>query len=233
MRHLWAVWATLLFAPVASAAIPVPEAVTTPEAATAERADGTWISSTAISDEHGRTWVAGQFRPAQPVVGQPSQIIALTRLDAHGRPVLTRRFDGSSVLEGLSLSATSDGGVTLSGRFTDQVAFDKPVQAQVAVDVFVTRFDAAGTPEWTQRVGVPVDVEPVDEDGALRVVLVGGGWGEVHVDGRAVARAPLAARALDPGSHDVRVVNPYLGVDHVERVTVGPGETVTVRVPLP
>jgi hypothetical protein len=59
---------------------------------------------------------------------------------------------------------------------------------------------------------------------------VGGGWANVYVDGVKLEKtAPLRDVVLSEGSHEIRVENAALGVDHTETVDVGPGASITVR----
>ncbi|MCB9673691.1 MAG: serine/threonine protein kinase [Alphaproteobacteria bacterium] len=68
------------------------------------------------------------------------------------------------------------------------------------------------------------------QPGKLTVLLVGGGWANVFVDGAKLPKtAPLRDFELAPGPHEIRVSNEGLGIDHTESVTVGSGGTVTVR----
>jgi len=66
--------------------------------------------------------------------------------------------------------------------------------------------------------------------GKLTVLLVGGGWANVFVDGVKLPKtAPLRDVEISPGTHEIRVSNEGLGVDHIQSITVGSGAAVTVR----
>ncbi len=66
--------------------------------------------------------------------------------------------------------------------------------------------------------------------GSLGVVLAGASWADVYVDGRKQqAKAPFANLQLSAGSHEVRVVNEALGLDHTQTVTVAAGQKAVVR----
>lgn len=67
-------------------------------------------------------------------------------------------------------------------------------------------------------------------DGKLTVVLAGGGWANVYVDGTKLPKtAPLKDYPLSPGNHTVKVENAALGLSHTQSVSVSPGGTVTVK----
>jgi serine/threonine protein kinase len=77
---------------------------------------------------------------------------------------------------------------------------------------------------------VELTLEPAAVVGRLTVVLTGGGWGHVDVDGvRLDKTAPLRDWSLAPGTHTIRVHNEALQLDHMETVTVVSGQAVTVR----
>jgi serine/threonine protein kinase len=65
----------------------------------------------------------------------------------------------------------------------------------------------------------------------LSVVLVGGGWANVYVDGNKVPKtAPLKDFAVSPGKHQIRVENSGLGLEIVETHTFVAGQPTTVRI---
>ena len=67
--------------------------------------------------------------------------------------------------------------------------------------------------------------------GKLTVVLVGGGWAHVYVDGTKLPKtAPLRNVEIPAGTHEVRLVNEAAGLDKTETVTVEAGKAATVRV---
>ncbi|MEQ1564351.1 MAG: serine/threonine-protein kinase [Myxococcota bacterium] len=71
----------------------------------------------------------------------------------------------------------------------------------------------------------------VSAPATLSVVLVGGGWANVYVDGEKVPKtAPLKEFAVSPGRHEVRVENAGLGVDVTETHTFTAGQPTTVRI---
>lgn len=113
--------------------------------------------------------------------------------------------------------------VTWRGRPDQEVRVRLEADGHTPVDATV-RLGASGPTRLTRELPV------ADVPGSLTVLLVGGGWANVHVDGVALSKtAPLRDHPLGVGSHDVRVENPALGIDHTERVVVGSGASVTVR----
>jgi serine/threonine protein kinase len=68
----------------------------------------------------------------------------------------------------------------------------------------------------------------------LSVVLVGGGWANVFVDGKQLSKtAPFKDYSLGAGSHEIRVENPGLGLSQVETHRFVAGQNVTIRVKAP
>ncbi len=66
--------------------------------------------------------------------------------------------------------------------------------------------------------------------GKLTVTLSGGGWANVYVDGKKLAKtAPFKDFSLPAGSHTIKVENPALGIAHEEKVSVSSGGSATVR----
>lgn len=69
-----------------------------------------------------------------------------------------------------------------------------------------------------------------NEPGNLTVVLAGGGWANVFVDGKKLSKtAPLKNFPISAGSHKIKVENAALGLVHEETVNVSSGGSVTVR----
>lgn len=68
---------------------------------------------------------------------------------------------------------------------------------------------------------VPVATAP----GTLSIGIIGGGWATIYVDGTKLDKtAPLAAHSLPVGTYTVRAVNPDLGLDSSQKVTIRSGE---------
>jgi serine/threonine protein kinase len=68
----------------------------------------------------------------------------------------------------------------------------------------------------------------------LSVLLVGGGWAKVYVDGKELPKtAPFKDVSLPAGTHEVRVENTELGLSKTETRRFAPGEVYTLRVKAP
>jgi len=82
-----------------------------------------------------------------------------------------------------------------------------------------------------ERRTVSLTLPEAAQAGTLTVVLVGGGWANVFVDGTKLAKtAPLRNVEIAAGTHEVRLVNEAAGLDVTETVTVVAGKAATVRV---
>jgi len=74
--------------------------------------------------------------------------------------------------------------------------------------------------------------DPAGDPGALTVVVKGGGWANVYVDGTRLTKgAPFSDQPLVAGPHTVWVANERLGIDFTQDILVGNGETVLIEVP--
>lgn len=77
---------------------------------------------------------------------------------------------------------------------------------------------------------ITLSLPQASEPGKLTVVLVGGGWANVYIDGvKAKKTAPFKDLTVEPGSHEIRVENPDLGLDVKETHVFGPSQPVTIR----
>jgi serine/threonine protein kinase len=82
-----------------------------------------------------------------------------------------------------------------------------------------------------ERRTVSLTLTEAPKSGTLTVVLVGGGWANVYVDGTKLAKtAPLRDVEIPAGSHEVRLVNEAAGLDVTQTVSVEAGKAATVRV---
>jgi serine/threonine protein kinase len=148
--------------------------------------------------------------PSQPTPARPPKL-ALTSTPAGARAFV----DGVSVGITPTQVATTPG-KTVTVRY--ELAGYEPVESTVETG-------RSGGLVAFDRI-----LEAANDPGKLTVLLVGGGWANVFVDGEKLPRtAPLRDVELEPGSHEIRVQNEGLGIDHTESVVIGAGETVTVR----
>jgi eukaryotic-like serine/threonine-protein kinase len=77
---------------------------------------------------------------------------------------------------------------------------------------------------------VSLTLQPMAQPSELTVVMVGGGWANVYVDGKKLGKtAPFKGLEVAPGSHEVRVENPELGLELVQRHDFVAGQPVTIR----
>jgi serine/threonine protein kinase len=79
-------------------------------------------------------------------------------------------------------------------------------------------------PEPVAKAPDPVAKGP----GTVAVGIIGGGWGHVYIDGAQQGQPAPGRYSVPAGPHEIRIVNPDLGLDHRQRVVVEPGGTVKV-----
>lgn len=76
------------------------------------------------------------------------------------------------------------------------------------------------------------DPEPAPKanvPGKLTVLLSTGGWAHVYVNGDKLTKpAPIRDYSLPPGTYEIRVENPQLGIEHVETVKIGSGASAKI-----
>lgn len=74
----------------------------------------------------------------------------------------------------------------------------------------------------------------VSAPATLSVVLVDGGWANVYVDGKKLPKtAPIKDFQVSPGTHEVRIENPTIGLDLTETHAFVAGKPITVRAKSP
>jgi len=80
-----------------------------------------------------------------------------------------------------------------------------------------------------ERKQVRLTLPEASKPGDLTVTLAGG-WAHVYVDGVKMKKtAPVRGLPVAPGSHEIRVLNEALGIDHTETIEVSSGASVTVK----
>jgi len=98
------------------------------------------------------------------------QDVVLARYDSTGKRLWTRSLGASGTAEGRSLAVGADGSITVAGVITGDLGSTIDVGG---TDGFVTRFDADGVEQWTQRIGGlsddAVDSVTVAADGTVYV----------------------------------------------------------------
>jgi len=65
--------------------------------------------------------------------------------------------------------------------------------------------------------------------GTVAVGIIGGGWGNVYIDGKQQSKPAPGRFDIPAGTHEVRIINPDLGLDYTEKVKVTAGGTVRVN----
>lgn len=84
------------------------------------------------------------------------------------------------------------------------------------------------------RPTVNPNMDPNGEPGRLTVVVSGGQWANVYVDGQRLAKgAPFADLKVPAGRHVIWVSNEGAGIDYTETVTIENDEMVRIVVPNP
>ncbi|MBX3270328.1 MAG: AgmX/PglI C-terminal domain-containing protein [Sandaracinaceae bacterium] len=73
---------------------------------------------------------------------------------------------------------------------------------------------------------------PIEPSDTGRLTLVTVPWTNASIGGRALGRTPLEAVTLPAGEHLVELVNPALGIETTERVTIRAGETTRLELRL-
>jgi outer membrane protein OmpA-like peptidoglycan-associated protein len=92
---------------------------------------------------------------------------------------------------------------------------------------------AAPTPASAPtKVGGP-GLDPDGAPGKLTVVVAGGAWANVYIDGKRLPKdAPFTDHELGAGSHELWVTNDDAGVDHRQTLTMQNGQLLRVVVPV-
>ncbi len=121
--------------------------------------------------------------------------VVLAKYDSTGRRLWTRVLGASEKAEGTSLAVGTDGSVTVAGVMTGD--FGATI-AKGAKDGFVTKYNAAGTEVWTQRLGGLYD-DSVD-------AVAMGSDGTIYVAGR--TKGGVAATHGGGSDAFVRAINP-------------------------
>ena len=78
----------------------------------------------------------------------------LAKYDAAGTHVWSQRFGGTSRDKGVGVATDAGGNVVVTGLFNGTVDFGGgPLTSAGGVDVFLAKYNAAGTHVWSQRFG--------------------------------------------------------------------------------
>jgi len=102
-------------------------------------------------------------------------------------------------------------------------------QVEMRLDGYAPASIGVSPMEEGERKRVRLTLEEASDPGKL-TVTVAGGWAHVYVDGEKMGKtAPVRDLPIAPGTHQIRVANEALGIDHTETVTVTSGASVTVK----
>ncbi len=208
-------------------------------AAAAPPKEGDFTVTSVSHDSHGNAYVVSYYE------GDMNEQLLVMKLDRDGEILWRRSLADQDFGTSVHVSVDALGGAVVSGTFTGTIVIgDTQLESVDGRDLFVMRFTHDGEFDWSRRLSSPTDngttpngdhADEADQpslDGRLRVVIIGGGWGQVWVDGQPIdAFAPFSAQELRPGVHQVLVENPVLGTQYVEDVVVTGGQTTTVHVP--
>jgi hypothetical protein len=135
---------------------------------------------------------AGSFQDAVDFGGGPLQSagyhdIFLTRLDAGGGHVWSRRFGGALNDHGHGVAVDGEDNVLVTGEFRGTVDFGGgPLSSAGNEDIFIARYDPGGAHLWSRRLGdayfaqAGFDVAAAADGG---VVATGWFWGSVDLGG--------------------------------------------------
>jgi hypothetical protein len=119
-------------------------------------------------DGSGNVIVAGAFTGTMdlgggPLVSAGVYDVFLARFDATGAHQWSRRFGASGTDAANAVAVDGAGNITLTGSFQGSVSFGGPaLTSRGGDDIFVARFDAAGTPVWSRGYGTTRDDEGKD-----------------------------------------------------------------------
>ncbi|MEZ4240724.1 MAG: protein kinase [Myxococcota bacterium] len=169
----------------------------------------------------GMAKVAQQLQPVSPTASPtptPTNRPAPTgppRVDFRSKPLgATVLVDGAQV--GRTPVLWNDG--LPNHRYT----------VQMRLDGYETRSESwkaapgAQTVSWT--------LHAADTPASLTVTMAGGGWANVFVDGTKLSKtAPFKDVQVAPGTHEIRVENPELGLALSEKHQFVAGQAVTIR----
>ncbi len=120
-------------------------------------ADGSF----AVVGYYGGTAVFGAGEAEVTLIGQELDEAFIARYTPDGTLLWVRDAGGPGNDEVLGVAATDDGGVVVTGRFQDDLVFDRKGPTELALhsagsnDVFAARFTAAGARTWAIRAGGP------------------------------------------------------------------------------
>jgi hypothetical protein len=207
-------------------------------------AGGELWSTDSATDSAGNVFVvgrfAGLFRAGELSIESAGGTDAFVmKLDPTGRPVWLARFGGPLEDAGESLELLPSGQLQITGSFQGTLSLgDRALTALGARDLFVARLDGEGRPTWSRSYGSPggqpvATVVPKEPSvGSLRIVMRGGGWANVYLNGEKLSSTAPLALSVPPGEYEVRLENAYSGLDQRQLVQVDTGGTTVIQATL-
>jgi len=104
-------------------------------------------------------------------------------------------------------------------------------KVQMKLEGYVSASDTVSGLSEGQRKTVSLTLKEAPKAGTLTIVLVGGGWANVFVDGKKLDKtAPLRNVEIPAGTHEVQLVNEAAGLDVTKTVTIQAGGSETLRI---
>lgn len=205
-----------------------------------------WLAASAMAgnarttgsatDALGNVYIVGTFTGdlttnGHRVTSAGGRDVFVLKLDPQGLVLALASFGGPFDDDAESVATAAGAKVIVTGSFFGALPLgDQLLVSGTERQAFVTRLDAELRPQWGLQFGT--QEAPADALGELRIVMLGGGWAHVYLDGvKLDSTAPLAHHALAPGDYEVRLENQWAGLDLRERVRIESGETLTLRAP--
>jgi cysteine-rich repeat protein len=146
-------------------------------------------------DSAGAAVITGFYRGSfdfggGPLVSSGISDVFITRIDATGKHVWSRRASGTGDDRAVAVATDAAGNVVVAGFFSDTIDFGGgPLVSAGSWDVFVVKLDAAGNHLWSKRFGDSAQQEAhtVAIDAAGTIVLDGMFWGAIDFGAGPVA----------------------------------------------
>lgn len=201
------------------------------------------VASSVVADASGNVYVTGNFSGTVNFGGgnlasAGSWDIFLAKYDAAGAHQWSKRFGAGADDVGYVVTADGSGNVIVTGRFAGNVNFGGGnLPSAGGYDIFVAKYDASGTHQWSQRFGAGGDDAgfSVDVDGSGNVVVTGFFNGTVNFGGANLPSAGsediFVAKYDASGAHLWSQRFGSTGLDQGEEVAVDPLGNVVVSGP--
>ena len=153
-------------------------------------------------DGSGNAFLTGYFTGSVDFGGGPLtsaglEDIFLAKFDPAGTHLWSKRFGDANSQIGQGVAVDGLGNVFLTGYFSGSVDFGGgPLTSAVGYDIFLAKFDAAGTHLWSKRFG--------DATGQFGLSVAVDGSGNVFLTGRFLGSADFGGGPLtSAGGYDI------------------------------